>query len=65
MQQILTEGHSGKTKQKTNWSVLTFKGKLEFFRFKIVKYKNRAFKREFEIKPIPILIISLTARNHF
>ena len=38
MQQILTERHSGKTKQMTNWSVSTFKGKLKFFRFKIVKY---------------------------
>lgn len=38
MQQILTERHSGKTKQMTNWSLSTFKGKLKFFRFKIVKY---------------------------
>ena len=38
MQQILSERHSGKTKQMTNWSVSTFKGKLKFFRFKIVKY---------------------------
>ena len=36
MQQILTERHSGKTKQKTNWSVSTFKGKRKFFRFEIV-----------------------------
>ena len=35
MQQILTERHCGKTKQITNWSVSTFKGKLKFFRFKI------------------------------
>ena len=42
MQQILTERHSGKAKQMTNSSVLTFKGKLQFFRFKIVKYKTRA-----------------------
>ena len=28
MQQILTERHSGKSKQITNWSVPTFKGKL-------------------------------------
>ena len=56
MQQILTERHSGKTKQKTNWSVSTFKGKLKFFRFKIVKYKTRAFNnREFEIKPCQFL----------
>ena len=66
MQQILTERHSGKTKQMTNWSVSTFKGKLKFFRFKIVKYKTRAFNRKFEIKPIPILLnISLAANNHF
>ena len=38
MQQILTERHFGKTKQMTNWSVSTFKGKLKFFRFKIVEY---------------------------
>ena len=31
IQQILTERHSGKTKQKTNWSVSTFKGKRKFF----------------------------------
>ena len=46
MQQILSERHSGKTKQTTNWSVSTFKGKLNFFRFKIVKYKTRAFNRK-------------------
>ena len=56
MQQILTERHSGKTKQMTNWSVATFKGKLKFFRFKIVKYKTRAFNRKIEIKPIPLLL---------
>ena len=50
MQQILTERHSGKTKQMTNWS----------------KNNTRAFKRKFEIKPILILLhISLTASNHF
>ena len=66
MQQILTERHSGKTKQATNWSVSSFKGKLiKFFRFKIVKYETRTFKRKIEIKPIPILFISLTANNHF
>ena len=62
---ILTEKHSGKTKQVTNLSVSSFKGKLKFFRFKIVKYETRAFKKEIEIKPIPILFISLTANNHF
>ena len=31
MQQFLTERHSGKPKQKTNWSVSTFKGELNFF----------------------------------
>ena len=34
---ILTERHSGKTKQVTNWSVSPFKGKLKFFRFEIVR----------------------------
>ena len=66
MQQISTERHSGKTKQMTNWSDSTFKGKLKFFRFKIVKCKTRTFKRKFEIKPIPVLRnISLNANNHF
>ena len=59
MNAILTERHSGKTKQFTNWAVLSFKGKLKFFRFKIVKYETRAFKRKIEIKPIPILFILL------
>ena len=63
--QFLTERHSGKTKQITNWSVSSFKGKLKFFRFEIVKYETRAFKRKIKIKPIPILFISLTANNHF
>ena len=54
MQQIVTERHSGKTKQMTNWSVSTFKG------------KTRTFNRKFEIKAIPILHnISLNANNHF
>ena len=66
MQQILTERHPGKTKQMTNWSASTFKGKVKLFRFKIVKYKTRTFNRKFEIKPIPILHnISLNANNHF
>ena len=59
MQQILTERHSGKSKQITNWSVSTFKGKLKFFRFKIVKYQPRAFNRKIEIKLIPILLHTL------
>ena len=51
--------------RKTNWSVSTFKGKLKFFRFTIVKFKTRAFNRKIEIKPIPILLnISLTAPNN-
>ena len=66
VQQILTDKHAGKTKQMTSWSVSTFKGRLKVFRFKIVKYKTRAFNRKFEIKPIPILLnISLNANNHF
>ena len=52
MQQILTERHSGKTKQMTNWFVSTFKSKLKFFRFEIAKYKTCAFSRKFEIKPV-------------
>ena len=63
MWQILTERHSGKTKKMTNWSVSTFKGKLKFFRSKIVKYKTRAFNRKFEIKLIPVLL--KVARNSF
>ena len=35
IQQILTERHYGKIKQKTNWSVSTFKGKRKFFRFEM------------------------------
>ena len=65
MQQILTGRYSGKTKQMTNWSVSTFKGKLKFFRFKIAKYKTRTFNRKFEMKSIPILLNSLIANNHF
>ena len=63
MQQILTERHSGKSKQITNWSVSTFKGKLKFFRFKIliVKYQPRAFNRKIEIKLILILPASYFA----
>ena len=34
------------------------KGKLRFFRFKIVQYKARGFNRKLEIKPIPIFLIS-------
>ena len=49
----------------TNWSVSTFKGKLKFFRFEIVKFKTQAFNRKIEIKPIPIVLNSLTANNHF
>ena len=60
MQQILTERHSVKTKQKTN-----LKGKRKAFCFEIVKFKTRAFNRKIEIKPIPILLNSLTANNHF
>ena len=62
MQQILTERHSGKTKQMTNWSVSTLKSKLKFFSFKIVTYKTRAFNRKFELKPIPILFNGLMFR---
>ena len=65
MQQILTERHPDKTKQMTNWSVSIFKDKLKFFRFKIAKYKTRTYNRKFEIKPIPILLNSLIANNHF
>ena len=62
MQQILTERHSGKTKQTTNWSVSTFKGKRKFFRF---EKKTRAFNGKIEIELIPIVLNSLTANNHF
>ena len=46
MQHILPERHSRKTKQMTNWSVSTFEGKLNFFRFKIVKFETQAFNRK-------------------
>ena len=66
VQQILTDRHSGKIKQMTNWSVSTFKGRLKVVRFKIFKYKPRAFNRKIEIKPIPVLLdILLNANNHF
>ena len=39
MQQILTERHSGKTKQMTNWSVSTFKGNLDFSILKLLNVK--------------------------
>ena len=65
MQLILTERHFGKTKQKTNWSVSTFKGKRKFFRFEIVKFTTQAFNRKIEIKSIPIVLNSLTVNNHF
>ena len=67
MQQILKERHSGKTKQKRNWSVSTFKGKHKFFCFEIVKLKllTRAFNRKIEIKAISTLLNSFTANNHF
>ena len=55
MQQILTERNSGKTKQMTNWSVSTFKGKLKFFRFKIVNIYLQLFSE----------MVKLTANNHF
>ena len=63
VQQMLTERHFGKTKQKTNWSVSTLKGKLKFFfRFKIVKFKTRAFSRKIEIKQIPIIVVRFSRR---
>ena len=47
MQQILTERHSGKTNQMTNWSVSAYKKvSLNFFPLKIAKYKlTRTFNR--------------------
>ena len=39
MQQILTERHSGKTKQMTNWSVSTFKVSLNFSLLKLFNLK--------------------------
>ena len=62
MQQILTERHSAKTKQKMNWSVSTFKGKRKFFHFEIVKFKTRAFNRK---NHKTNSLYSLTANNHF
>ena len=35
-QPSLSERHSGKAKQITNWSVSAFKGKLKFYRYKTV-----------------------------
>ena len=36
MDQILKD--TNKTKQTTSWSISTFKGKLKFFRFKLLEY---------------------------
>ena len=43
-----------------NWSFSTFKGKLKFFRFKIVKYERKppAFNRKLEMKQISILLMT-------
>ena len=54
-----------KPNKRQNWSVSTLKGKRKFFRFEIVKFKTRAFNKKIEIKPIPIVLNSLTANNHF
>ena len=54
VQQILTDRHSGKTKQR----------QTSLFHFEIVK--TRAFNRKFQIKLIPILPnVSLNTSNHF
>ena len=65
MQQILTERHSGKTKQKTNWSVSTFKGKRKLLRFEIVKFKTRALNIKIKNKTNSHCANSLTANKHF
>ena len=65
VQQILTERHSGKTKQKRNWSVSTFKGKCKFFRFEIVKFKTRAFNGKIEINQFPLCLIRLPRTIYF
>ena len=59
MQQIVTDRHSGKTKQMTNWSVSTFKGKLKCFRFEIFKFKTRAFNRKLKWNQFPLRLIRL------
>ena len=57
MQQSLTERHSGKTKQMTNWSVSTFKGKLNFFSvLKLLNLNLELSTGNLKIKPIPILL---------
>ena len=51
MQKILTERHSGETKQMTNWSVSTCKGKLTFFSvFKLLNIKLELSTEKFEKK---------------
>ena len=37
--QNLTDRHSGKTKQMTNWSVSTFQGRLKVFHLKLLNIK--------------------------
>ena len=70
MQKILTERHSGETKQMTNWSVSTCKGKLTFFFvLKLLNIKLELLTgnlKKKKKKTIPIFRnISLTANNHF
>ena len=43
MDKILKERQSNKTKQVTNWSISAFKGKLKFFRFKLLKIYLQLF----------------------
>ena len=63
MQQILTERHSGKTKQMTNGSVSTFKGKFKFFHFKIVKCKTLSFQQKNRTKTNSYFAYSISASD--
>ena len=50
----------------TNWSVSTFKGKLNFSVLKLLNIKHELSTEKVEMEPIPILLnISLTVNNHF
>ena len=60
---ILTERPSGKTKQVTNWSVSSFKGKLKFFRDKIVEYETLLFIFSLVISHFPYFKFVTLTKN--
>ena len=59
MQQILTERHSGETKQKTNWSVSTFKGSGKFSVLKLLSLKLELSTERLKQNQFPFCLIHL------